>query len=152
MLQKLGIGLCVLAIAACADEQDKNQDPVGADELWDEIQMDQYRQWERAPGYDEARESNAPHGMSVEIYVNDVIAHTLAVEKNVTQWPTGSVIVKDGFDDGELKLVAVMEKRVDGWFWAEYDAQGGVDFSGRPSVCVDCHASGADAVRAFAFP
>jgi len=45
-----------------------------------------------------------------------------------------------------------MEKRRDGWFWAEFDDDGEPKFSGRPSKCTDCHASGSDFVRAFSLP
>lgn len=67
-------------------------------------------------------------------------------------WPLGSIIVKDGFNGGGYDLTAVMEKREGGWYWAEYGNDGTPLFSGQPSVCTDCHESGADMVRAFGFP
>lgn len=57
--------------------------------------------------------------------------------------------MKDGWDDGDLELIAIMEKRRDGWFWADMSM---TSRSGKPSVCVDCHKSGADGVRAFSLP
>lgn len=108
--------------------------------------------WERAPGYETRRSSNAPHGGSVDIYVNDVVADALANETGLTEWPLGSIIVKDGFDDGDLDLIAIMEKREDGWFWAEYDNDGDSLYSGKPDLCIDCHRRGTDHVRAFSFP
>lgn len=45
-----------------------------------------------------------------------------------------------------------MQKREAGWYWAEFDAAGDVSYSGAPRLCIDCHASGADAVRAFDLP
>jgi hypothetical protein len=139
----------LLAIAAggCGDDQD----PEGAAELWDRIHAEDYRSWQRAPGYETRRDSDAPHSEAVDIYVNDVIAGALADEASITAWPTGSLIVKDGFD-GELELVAAMEKRQDGWYWAEWDDEGASDYSGKPDVCTGCHQSGADYVRAFGFP
>ncbi len=81
-------------------------------------------------------------------------ASTPVSPQAVGAWPLGSVIGKDGWRaDGEtLHIVAVMEKRDDGWFWAEYDGSGEPLYSGSPSVCTGCHASGADYVRAFGFP
>ena len=57
-----------------------------------------------------------------------------------------------GFDGSDLELVAVMEKRDDGWFYAEFDGEGEADYSGKPAVCTDCHESGDDYVRAFSLP
>ena len=47
-----------------------------------------------------------------------------------------------------------MEKQEGEWFFAEYlDLPSSYSkFSGRPSVCVDCHARGADSVHAFSLP
>jgi len=62
------------------------------------------------------------------------------------------IIAKDGFDGSDLEITAIMEKRRDGWYWAEFDDDGDPDYSGRPDVCIDCHASGSDFVRAFRLP
>jgi hypothetical protein len=128
-----------------------NQDPEGARALWNAVRADGYRDWDRAPGYDERRSSNAPHGGAVDIFVNDVVTEALA-KTSLTEWPEDSLIVKDGYDGKMLDLVAVMEKRSDGWYWAEYDGGGETFYSGKPDLCIDCHRSGDDFVRAFAFP
>ena len=66
--------------------------------------------------------------------------------------------MKEGFSSvtgGSRKSVAIMEKRADGWFWAEYDDGGTSTYSGHPSVCVDCHAhrtSYSDWVYSFELP
>lgn len=57
-----------------------------------------------------------------------------------------------GFRGSDLEIIALMEKRADGSFWAEFDDDGDPDYSGRPDICLDCHKSGADYVRAFALP
>ena len=138
----------VLALAGCGD----NQDPEGARELWGRIHEQDYRKWARAPGYEQRRSSNAPHGDDVDIYVSPEIVEALASGERLERWPEGALIVKDGFDGSDLELVAVMEKRPQGWFFAEYDGSGDADYSGRPEVCVDCHERGDDFVRAFALP
>lgn len=147
----LSTALVLLACAllgACGD----NQDDAGARALLARVRADGYRSWDRAPGYESRRASSAPHSEDVDIYVNDRVAEVLALGEPTTAWPEGSVIVKDGFDGSELELIAIMEKRADGWYWAEYDSDGDPDYSGHPEICTDCHQSGSDAVRAFRLP
>ena len=138
----------VLCSLGCGD----NQAPEDATALLSRIEAENYRSFARAPGYETRRVSEAPHGDQVDIYINATIQEALAAGVSITEWPVGSLIVKDGFtEDGELELIAVMDKRQDGWFYAEYfDRE--AKFSGKPSVCVDCHAAGDDFVRAFTFP
>ena len=135
-------------LVACGD----NQDDEGARDLLARVRDAEYRTWDRAPGWEQRRPSAAPHSDDVDIYVNDRVAEVLALQEAPRAWPEGSIIVKDGFDGSELEIIAVMEKRRDGWFWAEYDSAGNPDYSGRPDICIDCHASGSDGVRAFGFP
>jgi hypothetical protein len=137
----------LVALVGCGD----NQDPGGARALWERIHELDYRSWERAPGYEARRPSDAPHSDAVEIFVNDVVSDALRADETLTRWPEGSLIVKDGWDGDELELVAVMRKRADGWYWAEYDGDGSAAYSGVPSLCTGCHSSGDDFVRAFGF-
>lgn len=139
----VGLGL----IGGCGD----NQDDVGARQLLGEVQAADYRSWARAPGYAARRASNAPHSDAVDIYVNAAVEFALQ-SNGETEWPVGSVVVKDGFSGSEHEITAVMEKRQDGWYWAEYDDDGDPDYSGKPDICIDCHRSGSDYVRAFALP
>lgn len=140
------LGSTVLA-AACGDDQD----PEGADDLLSRMQAESYQSWARAPGYAERRTSSAPHGDEVEIFVNDVAEQALA-GSGLEAWPVGTIIAKDGYEDGELSLIAAMEKREDGWYWAEWDGAGDSIYSGKPAICIDCHATGDDYVRAFGLP
>ena len=146
-LPLLATALAALLLAGCGD----NQDPSGADELWTRIHDEKYTSWMRAPGYASRTPSAAPHGDEVEIFVDDVVASALAGGA-ISAWPEGSLIVKDGYSGGEPHLVAAMEKRKGGWYWAEWDPDGSASFSGEPTICTDCHASGSDFVRAFALP
>lgn len=149
MLRLVCLGVAASLWVGCST---KNQDPDGAAALWDQFHAAEYRTWDRAPGYPDRRPSGSAHGDAVEIFINDVLAEALAAGEPLTEWPEGSLIVKDGFEDGEPLLVAAMEKREDGWFFAEYDVDGEASYSGSPKVCTDCHGSGADYVRAFGFP
>jgi len=141
------LSLLLLGAVGCGD----NQDPDGARALWERIHALDYRTWERAPGYASRRLSDAPHSDAVEIFVNEVVSDALRADSPLTSWPVGALIVKDGWDGADLELLAVMLKRADGWYWAEYDADGSAAFSGAPSLCIGCHKSGDDFVRAFAF-
>lgn len=140
-------GASLLVCAGC-----RNQDEDGAIALWESFQDADYHSWTRAPGFPGVTPSTASHGDAVEIFVNDVIAEALAAGEPLTRWPDGALIVKDGFSDGEPHIVAAMEKRGDEWFWAEYEPDGEVLFSGSPGVCTRCHDAGDDYVRAFELP
>jgi hypothetical protein len=140
--------LALSSLVACGD----NQDDTGARALLARVRADQYRTWDRAPGFEQRKTSTAPHGNAVDIYVNDVVAEVLALGEHDGAWPEGATIVKDGFDGSALELTAIMQKRKDGWYWAEYDADGDPDYSGHPDICLDCHKSGSDFVRAFRLP
>ena len=140
-----------MSLTGCGD----NQDPSGSLALWQKISELQYQNFVRAPGYETRQPSVAPHGDQVDIYINSIVDDALKAGTPITSWPTGSLIIKDGFkDDGEQELVAVMEKQETGWYWAEYfDLENGeAQFSGSPDACTGCHSSGADFVRAFGFP
>ena len=123
-----------------------------AQDFWGKIHTQAYRGWNRAPGHATRTASTAPHGDSVDVFVNTIIATTLTSGLHPTAWPEGSIVVKDGFTHGAQTRVAAMEKRSNGWFWAEYRPDGTVLASGRPAACTGCHASGSDYVRAFHLP
>ena len=151
--------LVLVAITVTAAACGQDDDPEGARQLWDKINTGPgFRSWARAPGYATRMPSYTSHAREVEIYVSkevDVALRT-PTAKPLTEWPVGSIVVKEGFSGGSMKLVAAMEKRADGWFWAEYfDTDGTAKFSGRPSVCIDCHdnrKSYSDWVYSFELP
>jgi hypothetical protein len=138
--------LCALLVAALAALATlagcgQDDDPEGARQLWDKVNASPgFQSWSRAPGYATRKPSFSAHGNAVEIFVNPQLVKTLA-GPHVATWPVGSIVVKEGFHGttGSRKLVAVMEKRADGWFWAEFDDSGKSTYSGHPSVCLDCH-------------
>ena len=142
----------VLMVSACGAE---NDDPGGAGALWSKLTSENYTSWQRAPGYPTRMSSHTAHADSVEIFVNPVVTTALASSTPITEWPVGSVIAKRGYKGTSLHLVAAMEKRADGWFWAEYDKSGDPLFSGKPDVCIDCHSARAtysDYTFSFEFP
>lgn len=138
--------IAVVCLAACGDDQA----PEEAAALLERIRAEDYRAWERAPGYETRQPAASPHADEVDIYVNSIVADALAGEA-LDEWPVGALIVKDGWDGDDLELIALMEKQEDGWFWAEY-FDGDSKYSGRPEVCLDCHDAGDDYVLAFSLP
>lgn len=150
------LSLLVLLLAGACGGQD--DDPDGAKALWGKINAAPgFQSWARAPNYARRTPSHTAHGRSVDIYVSKEVSGALASPaQGVTTWPVGSIIVKDSYGGGDDRiLVAVMERRTDGWFWAEYDADGNSIYSGKPKVCVDCHdnrAQYSDWVYSFEFP
>jgi hypothetical protein len=144
--------LVAVLAAGCAGDDDENQDHGGALELLAAVRAENYRGWSRPPGWETRVPSNAPHGAAVDLYVNDTVARALESGAPLAVWPEGSTIVKDGWNGAELRLIAIMDKRSDGWYWAEYDASGEPDYSGHPATCTSCHSSGSDFVRAFRLP
>ncbi|MBK9266798.1 MAG: hypothetical protein IPM54_44325 [Polyangiaceae bacterium] len=150
-LRKCAITLVIgvaLGTTGCRDDQAPDE----AQDLWTRIHDAKYQSWDRAPGYAARMPTSAPHSDAVEIFVNDVVQGALGGSA-ITAWPDGSIIAKDGYDsDGDLDIVAAMEKRGSEWFWVEWSADGESLYSGKPSICTDCHAPGADFVLAFGFP
>lgn len=139
--------ILLVSLAACGD----NQDPEGAGALWADLHTVDYHSWSSAPGYATLQPTSAPHGDAVRIYVNSIVAEALAGDP-AEAWPVGSRIVKDAYEGDEVTVVAAMEKRSAGWFWAEWSADGDAKYSGSPGLCTGCHESGSDFVRAFALP
>jgi len=143
--------LLITSLSACGD----NQQPAEARMMWQRLlDLDYKNTFARAPGYEERRRSRAPHGDRVDIYVDPILQEAIEIGMPITEWPLGSLVVKDGWDnDGDFDLVAAMEKREDGWFYVEWtDRSGDALYSGRPDICVDCHRAGDDFIRAFPFP
>ena len=152
MLRWPYVPLLALMTVACADRNE-------AGEIRDQIRADDYRQtYARAPGWDMPRQPSAggPHGSFVDIYVSEEISDALEAGEPLTEWPEGSIIVKDGWSaasGGDFEYFAFMERREDGWFWGEYRGTGRLVAAGLDDRrCAGCHASGDDQVRAFGLP
>lgn len=140
------------ALALACGAADENQDAAGASELLERVRADDYSSWSRPPGFEQRTPAQRAHGQLVDLFVNDSVAAVLAAAEPVPALPTGSLIVKDAYKDDQLHAIAIMEKRSDGWYWAEYDAAGTVTSSGHPEGCQQCHRASKDYVRSFAVP
>lgn len=132
------------ATAGCGDEP---IDERGAAELWQRIQTEDYRSWQRAPGWETRQPTVSAHGQSADIFIDPTM--TGALEQDGADWPVGSAAVKDSYRGEQLVLIAAMERRAGGWFFAEWSASGAVKYGGTPDVCRDCHGGSAGPVRSI---
>jgi hypothetical protein len=126
-------------------------DEAGAKELWARLQAENYRSWARAPGWETRQPTVSVHGQTADIFGNSEVM-SASQTPGLTEWPLDSLLVKDGYRDDDLALVAAMEKRAAGWYFAEWDGSGKVKFAGSPSVCLDCHQAAPDFVFAMVLP
>jgi len=138
-------------LVACGGED--AVDAPGGRELLMRVQDANYRNWRRAPGWDSRLPSVGDgHGGQLDIYVNETVSAVVASGTSGEVLPPGSTIVKDVWDGDTLHAIAIMDKRSDGWYWAEFDGREEVSASGHPRGCIECHRRGADYIRAFSLP
>lgn len=127
-----------------------------AEVVWKRLQSLDYRSFSRAPGFETSKVSSVPHEgqptILVDIYINPVIQGALQNKKSLQSWPIGSILIKDAFQKGEHQLVILMEKRAEGWLWAQWSADGIPQAFGQDANCIRCHTKGDDMVLAFRFP
>lgn len=149
----------VLALVLIGCRQ--NDDPEGAKALYAKVNEGAgFRSgtWRRAPDFAERKPSFTAHSREVEIWINEPIVKTLEGPNTASEWPVGSIVVKEGFNGDERKIVAIMEKRATGWYWTETDGEGEPLWSatdGKPEICVGCHDNRArysDWIYSFEFP
>ena len=96
------------------------------------------------------QDSNAPHGPTVRVYINDTAA------ANEATLAVGSVIIKQNFDAADVNMmssITVMEKvagfnpEAGDWFWAKFKPDGTtlmetptmVKLAGKVTPCIGCH-------------
>jgi len=127
-----------------------------ADELYDRIHELNYKEFARAPGFEERTLAIQHHksdgDMYVDIYMNEVLEKVLEASEPIEQWPVGSLFVKETYADEEFVHIVASEKREDGWVFMQWRTDGVAEFAGKPQVCLNCHMKGDDMVRAFRFP
>ncbi|MCA9559670.1 MAG: hypothetical protein KC583_14035, partial [Myxococcales bacterium] len=97
--------------------------------------------WAPMPGFDPHAPSNGPHGQTSTIYLNRILADAIA---DGPPWPTDSMVLKEGWADGELVARALMHKDAGGWFYALFDADDRIVAAGVSMYCADCHDDGLD--------
>lgn len=157
MLRASTVLASLITLAAC--DGDGAAGPAGDNDLLQQVQEQGWTDWARSPTNEERRASTAPHGGWVEIYTNeDIVAALANIDgKGLTAWPEDSTIVLAGFAEeksADPVQLAIMQKRHGVWYWEQYDATNleRPRFSGRPDICVGCHAESSDFVRSFPLP
>ncbi|GJM15161.1 MAG: hypothetical protein DHS20C13_04880 [Thermodesulfobacteriota bacterium] len=127
-----------------------------ADELYARINELNYKQFARAPGFEERtlaiQHNEGDQDMYVDIYMNEVLEKVLEANDPIEQWPVGSLFVKEAYRDEEFMHILASEKLEDGWVFMQWRTDGVAEFAGKPQVCLNCHMKGDDMVRAFRFP
>ena len=119
------------------------QTPAGQPDLFDELNQASYNQWAPAPGYETRQPAKGPHGDEVQILLSPTAEEALA--GGGAAWPTDAVIAKDIYSGGELAQIAAMKKTTEGWYWAEWNADGTPVAEGLAiQPCEGCHAEGTD--------
>ena len=140
LLSSISAALAI-TLFSCASLGSPEDEAMGND-LWGAI--DGYQSWATAPGWEGFQESGSVHGNYVKIYVNPVLAGSLANPA------AGSIVVKEGFgkqEDDSINAVTVMQKvegygaDSGGWFYARYSPSGKMSHAGTPGMCTDCHYS-----------
>jgi len=147
------VAMFAISVLIACGGSDDSVDAAGGRELLARVQNENYRSWRRAPGWESRSPSvGGGHGGQLDIYVNEVVASILDNGGPVKELPVGSAIVKDVWNGTEIHAIAIMDKRADGWYWAEFNGAGDVSAAGHPAGCINCHQSGVDCVRAFVLP
>jgi hypothetical protein len=118
---------------------------------WAFLKKETYRDWERAPGWEERRTTDSPHSSGKEVFIDAATA--AAIGSGSDRYPAGATIVKEGYDEsGNLAIIAAMQ-RLDGqgWYFSEYRPDGSTIAEGdNAGICTQCHQGGAgDGVLAF---
>ncbi len=103
----------------------------------------------------------SPHG-AFKLKFNSTAVGVLGADGKLasgSEFPKGSLLVKEVYEGTTLKLYAVMKKdptskyASNGWVWAEYKPNGGVeyDISKTGSACTSCHSNSParDLTRSF---
>lgn len=145
--------LFVMVLSSCGWD---NQAPEEAALLWQQLQRADYRSWQPVKGFATPQLAQQPYDnpfdarpLKVTIYMNQVAQQAASSGKSQRTWPTGSVFVKDGFQGEDHRAVVVMEKRKDGWFYAQWEPDGTATHSGAPDGCVSCHTKASDSDYTF---
>lgn len=132
----------------------QNDDPEAAKALYAKVTAGagfRAAPWRRAPDFPHRTPSFTAHSREVEIWINEPMVKALdgvdppkprGNDPSVREWPVGSIVVKEGFSGDKRQIVAIIEKREDGWHWIETDGEGAPLWSaanGKPDICIECH-------------
>lgn len=112
-----------------------------------------YRSWRTAPGHETPQPATGPHGVKDQVFANEPVFLTLEGPA-ATEWPTGSIIVKDVYDAaGTLIVLEYMQKTDAGWYYASFEPDGQVGTEGlMVGGCQSCHSRGSDSVFTLGLP
>jgi len=105
-----------------------------------------YKSWQMWPGKGELYPGKDPHGALQTTYVNDIALS--AIEGKKGTFPTGSKIVKEGYDADKKLMVITSMTKVSGydpehhdWFWLRFSPDGKISAQGKVQGCINCHSA-----------
>jgi len=158
----LALALAVAAVGCASDPETQPSQPPPAEttqqppaeepqsgelDLFDEINRESYSEWQPAPQYEVKQVAKGPHGEEVQIFLNPIAERAMADKSG--EWPVGTIIAKDIYQDGELFQVAAMKKVDEGWYWGEWNVEGVPVAEGLAiQPCEGCHSDGTDGTLA----
>ena len=147
--------ILAVVIQSCKKDKMKNNDK----DLYAEISENSYVYYQNGKLLNGV--SPSPHG-SFKLRFNAVALaalDSLGELPKGASFPTGSMLVKEVYENSSLSLYVVMKKdpsnesEGSGWLWAEYNTDGSVDYSvnKKGQDCIGCHSGGLsrDLTRTF---
>lgn len=143
------IAIAGLALASCTQSAAPTASAVWTDTLASKA----YQKWQPAPGFETTQAATGPHGKSVQVFIDPTVATAMS-GTTATEWPVGSMIVKDAYDAaGAMQAIEYMQKTDSGWYFASFGLDGTVSTEGvKVEPCEACHLKGSDSVRSFKLP
>lgn len=161
LIAAAGLALALVACTPAATPSGSGTTPAApaaaaapsAQAVWATLSTKAYKSWQVAPGFDKPQPAKGPHGKTVQVFVDPTIAQTLS-GPSATEWPVGSMIVKDAYDAaGAPMQVEYMQKTDQGWYFASFGVDGTLVKDGvKAEPCQKCHSTGSDSVKSFKLP
>jgi Cytochrome P460 len=153
--------IVVILFKSCVDHDISDPEIVDAtdESLFNEANESGYTYYQSGNTISPAAQS--PHG-TYKLRFNSTALQALDGNSELPengQFPNGSILVKEVYQNSTLSILAVMKKAPtdasagDGWLWAEYRPDGSSAFSitAKGNGCISCHndTPNRDLVRTF---
>lgn len=143
----LAWALMISGLTGCFDRSAEAEADAEARALRQSL-VDEYAEWPRMPGFEYTRASMGPHGLEVDIFINGILDEAARGDA-APPWPVGSQAVKMSYVDDTPWVLSMMEKRADGWFFAQFTADGRLIEAGSTAsdaMCLECHTTERDSL------
>jgi hypothetical protein len=144
-----------LALVACGGDKgggDSGGADGGGEDAAIQAELDELlgarASWGQLAAWSGVQPSDTMHDAFTQVWLNTSALGTIEAAAG-GDLPVGSVAFKESYSDAAgatLTGSTAMYKASDdyGWFFASYDASGGLKQSGRMDMCIGCHEAGQD--------